>query len=158
VSLGIPASFLDKAEVTGSSPVSPTGGSPISWGFFVSQRSQGSNEVPFGAVRVTLGGLGPLDRWCAWLPGSCDAAARLSQGVAVVGELGLEGQLFAWLAASVFYPLPPDGECDFRGCGYEVDLEIIKRVLRIYGLTQSEWTAVTILGTGVAKGARHQDN
>jgi hypothetical protein len=30
---------------------------------------------------------------------------------------------------------------DLRGCGYEVDLEIIERVPRIYGLTQIEWTA-----------------
>ena len=32
------------------------------------------------------------------------------QGVAVVGELGLEGKLFAWVAAGVVYPLAPDGE------------------------------------------------
>jgi hypothetical protein len=44
---------LDKAEVTGSSPVSPIGGNPHSCaGFRLLQRRQGSNEVPFVTVDV----------------------------------------------------------------------------------------------------------
>jgi hypothetical protein len=54
--------------------------------------------------------LGPLDGRCAWLPFADGAAAFLSQEVAVVGELRVEGKLFEWVAAGVAYPLAPDCE------------------------------------------------
>jgi hypothetical protein len=63
---------------------------------------------------MTHGGLRPLDGRRARLPGSRNAASFLPQGVAVVGELDLEGKLFPRVVAGVVYPLSPDGECAQR--------------------------------------------
>jgi Phage integrase family len=60
---------------------------------------------------VPMSGLRPLDGRCAWLPFVEDAAAFLAEHAGVVGELGLEGQLFAGVAAGVVYPLAPGCEC-----------------------------------------------
>jgi hypothetical protein len=74
--------------------------------------SQLGSNTPHGRTQANLSRpeLRPLDGRCAWLPGSGDTAAGLSQGVAVVGELDLEGKLFARVAAGVVYPLASDGE------------------------------------------------
>jgi hypothetical protein len=50
----------------------------------------------------------PVDRRCAWLPCVCDAAAFLAQEASVVGDVDLECQLLAWVAAGVVDPVAPD--------------------------------------------------
>lgn len=52
--------------------------------------------------------MGPLVWRGAWLPCLCDAAAFLSEYVAVVPKLGLECQLMSWIVCGLVNPIAPN--------------------------------------------------